>query len=204
MVKIGRRRTFRHYGYFVISFLILMTLISPNKSLQFVQTAIAQSKSMHHLCIFGSVAICPDTTTVITPQISANTSATTKAPASVSAPPSLEELAGQNVTKTPANVTATPPPQITNVTKVPANVTATPPPQITNVTKVPANVTAAKAPANVTATPPPQITNVTKAPANVTAAKAPANVTAAKAPANVTAPSTNASEHNKNEPVPQL
>ena len=179
MVIIGRRRTFLYYAYFGISFVLLMTLISPNKSLQIVQPAIAQSKSIHHLCIFGLVAICLDTTPVITPQISTNTSATTKAPASVSAPPSLEELAGENVTKAPANVTAA------KAKMGPANI-----PQLSistsATTKAPSPPSLEElAGQNVTATPP-QITNVTKTPANVTA------------------PSTNATEHNKNEPIPQL
>ena len=130
----------------------------------------------HHLCIFGSVAICLDIAPSITPQITTSAPATIKARANVSAPPSLEELAGQNVTKAP-----------TNITSAKAKMAPAITPQITT-----------SAPATIKAPRSPSLEEL--AGENVTAQ---ANVTSAKVPSNVTTPSTNATEHINNEPIPQ-
>ena len=134
------------------------------------------TKPQHHLCIFGSVAICLNIAPSITPQITTSAPATIKARANVSAPPSLEELAGQNVTKAP-----------TNITSAKAKMAPAITPQITT-----------SAPATIKAPRSPSLEEL--AGENVTL---PANVTSAKVPSNATTPSTNATEHIKNEPIPQ-
>ncbi len=84
--------------------------------------------SQHHLCIFGSVAICLNMAPAISPQIPTSTSSPLKTRSSTSSPLYQEDLAGGNVTTAISNVPSA---------KAPSNFTS-----------APSNVPSAKAPSN--------------------------------------------------------